>query len=345
MPGFGEILREARSNRGVSLEEVEKATRIRKKYLKALEEEDFAHLPDQLYVRGFTRLYAQYLGLNPQEMLTLLPRDPRRKPMQPLPNMKGDPVPIGSWIIGIAIFCVMGLGGYYLYQFQRTETPLVEGQVVKLPTATPTITPTPRPWRTPTPARTKATATPTTETIGVASPESGTARLPGTPTHPPTSTPVEEATPTAVKPVQVQVPAVIGMSYDEAAKVITSAGLALARNDDWNDTVPAGSVFSQNPNAGSLVDPTAMVSVLVSKGRQTTKVTVPNVVGMPEAQGIRVLQGANLTVSPWVNRQGHKEVPAKDLERVSVGAVLSTMPGPGSQVDPGTTINIAVRAD
>ena len=63
---LGTSLREARLRQGVDLPEAEVGTKIRAKYLRALEEESFESLPAQTYVRGFLRTYAEYLGLEGQ---------------------------------------------------------------------------------------------------------------------------------------------------------------------------------------------------------------------------------------------------------------------------------------
>jgi helix-turn-helix protein len=63
---IGNSLREARLRRGVDFAQAELATKIRGKYLRALEEEQFDVLPAQTYVRGFLRTYAEYLGLDGQ---------------------------------------------------------------------------------------------------------------------------------------------------------------------------------------------------------------------------------------------------------------------------------------
>ena len=63
---IGNSLREARVRRGVDFAQAELATKIRGKYLRALEEEQFALLPAQTYVKGFLRTYAEYLGLDGQ---------------------------------------------------------------------------------------------------------------------------------------------------------------------------------------------------------------------------------------------------------------------------------------
>jgi cytoskeleton protein RodZ len=63
---IGTSLREARLRQGVDLVEAESATKIRSKYLRALEDERFELLPAQTYVKGFLRSYAEYLGLDGQ---------------------------------------------------------------------------------------------------------------------------------------------------------------------------------------------------------------------------------------------------------------------------------------
>jgi cytoskeleton protein RodZ len=71
MNEFGDLLRQARDFKGVTLREAERATRIGRTYLTALESEDFAQLPAAAYARGIVRNYAQYLGLDPVSTLAL----------------------------------------------------------------------------------------------------------------------------------------------------------------------------------------------------------------------------------------------------------------------------------
>lgn len=63
-PGIGRLLEHARLQRGVSLEEAERATMIRKDYLERLESDDHSAMPEPIYVRGFVKAYADYLGLD-----------------------------------------------------------------------------------------------------------------------------------------------------------------------------------------------------------------------------------------------------------------------------------------
>jgi cytoskeleton protein RodZ len=63
---IGNSLREARLRQHLDFPEIEQATKIRGKYLRALEDEQFDVLPAQTYVKGFLRSYAEYLGLDGQ---------------------------------------------------------------------------------------------------------------------------------------------------------------------------------------------------------------------------------------------------------------------------------------
>jgi cytoskeleton protein RodZ len=101
VPGIGETLREARIRQRVNIEELEQTTKIRAKYLRALENEEFALLPGPTYVKSFLRTYAEKLGLDPQllveefraqyeppeplefQPIASPPRDARRRPRPP----------------------------------------------------------------------------------------------------------------------------------------------------------------------------------------------------------------------------------------------------------------------
>src|SRR5919206_3516687 len=65
MPSIGETLREARMRQRLDITDVEAKTKIRAKYLRALENEDFGMLPGPTFVKSFLRTYAEFLGLDP----------------------------------------------------------------------------------------------------------------------------------------------------------------------------------------------------------------------------------------------------------------------------------------
>lgn len=66
---IGTSLREARVRQNISLQQAEDETKIRVKYIQAMENEDFDVLPTGTYVKGFLRTYAEYLGLDFQILL------------------------------------------------------------------------------------------------------------------------------------------------------------------------------------------------------------------------------------------------------------------------------------
>ena len=69
MPALGERFRAAREARGLSLSEVAEQIRIRSVYLGAIEEENWSAIGAPVYVRGFLRTYARFLGLDPEEVV------------------------------------------------------------------------------------------------------------------------------------------------------------------------------------------------------------------------------------------------------------------------------------
>ena len=78
---IGPVLEKARKERGLTLEEAEHATKIRKRYLVGLEREDYGVLPDAVYAQGFLKTYANYLGLDGERLARELKdrRRPRRE--------------------------------------------------------------------------------------------------------------------------------------------------------------------------------------------------------------------------------------------------------------------------
>jgi cytoskeleton protein RodZ len=87
----GAVLREARSRRKIDLAEVEATTRIRVRYLRAIENEEWDVLPGDVYTRGFIRTYASYLGLDGERLA-----DDYRKSVEAAGGTRGpslDPAP------------------------------------------------------------------------------------------------------------------------------------------------------------------------------------------------------------------------------------------------------------
>jgi len=70
MSSFGETLKRERELRQISLREIAEATKINLRYLDALERDDFRHLPGGVFNKGFVRAYAQFIGIDPETMVT-----------------------------------------------------------------------------------------------------------------------------------------------------------------------------------------------------------------------------------------------------------------------------------
>ena len=68
---LGEVLRAAREAKGVDLTRVERDTKIRERYLSALERGEYRELPGAVYTKGFLRNYGAYLGLDPEYLIDL----------------------------------------------------------------------------------------------------------------------------------------------------------------------------------------------------------------------------------------------------------------------------------
>lgn len=71
MAGEGAILKKTREEKGFSFQDVESVTKIRVKYLEALENEEYKVLPGATYTKGFLRNYARFLGLDQEEIINL----------------------------------------------------------------------------------------------------------------------------------------------------------------------------------------------------------------------------------------------------------------------------------
>lgn len=74
MKTVGEILRGVRLEKNLTLEKIEESTKIRKKFLQALEENNWQKLPSITYSRGFIKNYAEFLGLDSTYILSIFRR-------------------------------------------------------------------------------------------------------------------------------------------------------------------------------------------------------------------------------------------------------------------------------
>jgi cytoskeleton protein RodZ len=115
MASVGAYLRDLRTRRGVSLDELARTTRVAQRYLQALENDAFEELPAPVFIRGFIRAYCQALGEPPHEALVYYDGHDGRTP--PLPARLvaaaraegGDPRPRGAIVVSLVLTLVLGI--------------------------------------------------------------------------------------------------------------------------------------------------------------------------------------------------------------------------------------------
>ncbi len=92
---LGDLLHRTRQSRKKTIEDAAESTRINAKFLRALEANDFGKLPDEIFTRGFIKLYATYLGLDPDDTFKHYISQEEIAPSKPEVKQQRDAV-IGS---------------------------------------------------------------------------------------------------------------------------------------------------------------------------------------------------------------------------------------------------------
>ena len=138
MPDIGATLREARMRARIDISEVEAATKIRAKYLRAIENEEWDQLPGSTFVKSFLRTYADYLGIDGRLLVDeykLSHEPPTEHEVQPLaPNLGGErprrirpPTISRGWAIALTIVGLLValtvLGSLNEHQSAKLSTP------------------------------------------------------------------------------------------------------------------------------------------------------------------------------------------------------------------------------
>jgi cytoskeletal protein RodZ len=134
MPGLGDEFRAAREARHLSLSDVSEQIHIRSVYLQCIESEDWSSIAAPVYVRGFVRTYARFLGLDAEsavERVNALMGEAAAKPAEPVPVKAAKPVRVrepgakGSpspwlWLALGAAVAVLGYVGYQFVAYQAS---------------------------------------------------------------------------------------------------------------------------------------------------------------------------------------------------------------------------------
>lgn len=238
MAVLGRILSEARISRGLTLDDVERDTRIARRYLEALERDEFDALPAPVYCRAFLRTYAQYLGIDPKEVLRLYPEKGRETAeLAPLPQVTKAPPPALSlnWIVAGGVILVFLLAGVLLFRMGSGS-----GGGENVPASS-------------------GLSGQATQVRG----EGAEQLSPTTAVEPAT-----EPASTQQEPAQsaVIVPDVRGAVELDALRSIVSSGLTYVVIGVFDDGVQAGLVINQSPSPESEAKAGDPVTLLVSRG-------------------------------------------------------------------------------
>jgi cytoskeleton protein RodZ len=225
------MLQRARQARGLTLEEVERDIRISRRYLAALENENFGLLPAPVYARGFLRTYARYLGLEPANLLPLFPVGYVEEPvLQPWPKVTRPRTWPGSGLLTGAVVGVLILIVALLYSLGGQG----EGNGHSL----------------------FSYQTATSETAALPSAEA------------PVVAPVATATP---PPLTAEIPAgampdLRAQSLAEAAATLRDMGVSYLAVEVSSAEMPVGHIVRQSLAPGSTIEPGQVVTLEVSRG-------------------------------------------------------------------------------
>jgi cytoskeletal protein RodZ len=144
MKTIGQEFAEERKNKGLSLEQVAKETKIKEEFLRAIEKGEFKSLPSSAYASGFVRNYAKFLGLPPEKSLAIYRREfDEKKNVDVLPRGFSNPDEYTppKFRFGRSILLLSGLfiiiAGFLFYQYRaaifnpdlKVESP-IENQVI-----------------------------------------------------------------------------------------------------------------------------------------------------------------------------------------------------------------------
>ena len=135
-------------------------------------------------------------------------------------------------------------------------------------------------------------------------------------------------------PGEATVPAVAGLSTEEAERQLEAAGFETRVEREFSDEVERGRVIETEPSSGSVVERGTTVVMLVSRGVE--QVAVPDVVGDSEDEARSALESVGLRAGEVSERESTDEEP---------GTVLEQDPAAGAEVDRDTPVDLVVAAE
>lgn len=129
MRTVGQMLKEARVAKNLTLADVEKTTKVRSKFLAALEADDYKKMPELPYIQGFLKLYSDFLGLRTYTIMAIFRRQYTSRDKgsderieEPLDNQPWQITP-NKVIFVAVVLLVIGLFVYVYTQYRTLHTP------------------------------------------------------------------------------------------------------------------------------------------------------------------------------------------------------------------------------
>ena len=204
-----------------------------RRYLLALETEDFSVFPAPVYARGFLRTYSRYLGLNPDELIRVFPNGNLTVDITPLPSVSRPPARMinFNWVVA-ALVAVFLVGALLLLLNSGDDTPLVA-----------------------TPSGQNANANQPTTTQG------------GTVQAPPAAQQAAPVQGKAIAPIRPgEYPDFVGADLPSAQAVCRENQMNCVIVQLFDRSVPRDIVIRQTPGPGSKSGPDSSITLYVSKG-------------------------------------------------------------------------------
>jgi len=243
----GDYLRELRQRRGLSLEEMSRATRVASRYLECLESDRFSALPAPVFTRGFIRAYCQAVGEPPDEALARYESRDGATPPPPRTTPAAGPPPVpaesgarsrSAVLVSFVLLVILGMA---LFAVALMTQPAREERVDRRPPADAVA----------------SLPAPAAPTVPEASPPSSPPAAPPTPPRPAavapppapasavvTAAPVRATAPPAWLPDVQAATGGVASPYRLVAHVSEATWIRVRTEDGRNieETVPAGEV-------------------------------------------------------------------------------------------------------
>ncbi|MCR4850776.1 MAG: Stk1 family PASTA domain-containing Ser/Thr kinase [Lachnospiraceae bacterium] len=132
----------------------------------------------------------------------------------------------------------------------------------------------------------------------------------------------------------VEVPDTVGMTEAEAVSTLVNKGFTISKTEGYDQYIAAGSIYKQSPEGGAKAPAGTSISLYISKGPETSKVSVPNLLSQDEETAMALLAENGLELGSVM--EVNYEDPAYE------GLVCSQSYAPGTYLDAGSKVDISI---